>query len=361
VGALFALALAGPAVGHEEVPGVTNVLDGLVPPAPDGVTVQVTRSVADQMVVENTTSSDLEVLDSAGRPFLRIGPRGVEGDLASAEWARSNAPGGGLVRPDPPIAVAPSMWVQVSTEPTWGWFDHRLHRVALATPPDVAAGDTVELERWQIPMRIGGRPLVARGRRLFSRPAGSFRHEITSQIEGVEASVLDGKVPAIFLRAVGEAPDLTLLGIDGELFVRLGPGGAEVNEASPTWALSARSRGGFMPDGPIGPGTQPRWRRENSAAQLTWLEPRAVPDSEGEDVAWSVPGRAGAESASLRGRSIWVPADNSQAGAARLPWVNIAGLAGLVVLLGLAARWTRRGRDLAAHSGKSPPAQQRDG
>ena len=322
---------------------MTIVLDALEPPPPDGVTVQVTRSVADQIVVENTTGSDLEILDRNGRPFLRIGPRGVEGDLASAEWSRSNSPAGGAVLPEAPIADAPPMWVQVATEPAWGWFDHRLHRLALRTAPAVAPGRTVLLERWEIPMRMGGRELVARGRRLFSRPAGRFRHEITSHIDGIEASVLDGKVPAIFLRAISAAPDLTLLGTEGEPFIRLSAGGAEVNEASPTWALTARSRGGFVPKGPIGGGTQPRWRQENSAAQLTWLEPRAVPGTEGEDLAWSVPGRLGSEPVSLRGRSIWVPADSEIPESGGLDW-TVAGITAAAMLLVLGSAFGLRRR-----------------
>ena len=72
-----------PAWAHREVIGVTSVLDSVEPPLPDGVTVQVVRSVADQVVAANTTATPLEVLDEAGEPFLRIGPAGVEGDVAS--------------------------------------------------------------------------------------------------------------------------------------------------------------------------------------------------------------------------------------------------------------------------------------
>lgn len=333
---------------------MTNVLDTVEPPPPDGVLVQVTRSVADQIVVENTTPADLEVLDEAGRPFLRIGPRGVEGDVASAEWARSNSPGGGAVLPETALADAPPSWIQVSTEPSWGWFDHRLHRVALTTAPRVVPGSSVELERWEIPMRLGGRPLVARGRRLFSRPAGRFRHEITSSIDGIEAAVLDGAVPAIFLRAEASAPELVLFGTDGEPFARIGTRGAEVNQASPTWSLTERSRSGLVPDGPIGWGTAPRWRQENTAPHLTWLEPRAIPRSEGDDVAWSIPGRLGAEPVAIQGRSVWIPAASQTRSSGRA-WF-VAGLsAGAVLLAGVSvAIWRRRRR-------VPPAAQKSDG
>jgi len=82
--AVFASAVVvpTPAFAHDLPPNVLTVLDGVSPAAP-GVTVQVARSVADQLVVQNTTANDLEVLASTGEPFLRIGPHGVDANLNS--------------------------------------------------------------------------------------------------------------------------------------------------------------------------------------------------------------------------------------------------------------------------------------
>ena len=338
-------AVAVPAVGHEEVAGVTNVLDSVEPPPPAGVTVHVTRSIADQLVAQNSNPKDLEVLGDDGQPFLRIGPRGVTANFASADWHRSNAPEGAVTLPEE--VGGPARWVQVSADDSWGWFDHRLHRVALVVPPEVEPGRSVVLERWEVPMRVGDGAFVARGRRLFERPAGVFRHEVVTQIPGTRATVLAGKVPALFLTAP-DTTGLELVGHEGEPFARFGATGVEVNEASPTWALTARSRGSFDPGGQVGAGEVPRWRRERSSPELTWLEPRARPTVDGEDHEWSVPGRIGGDTHVLRGRSVWVPTEGSDSGAGswRLMALGL-GLAVAMIPLGVGVRRRRRAQRVA--------------
>ncbi|MBW3536975.1 MAG: hypothetical protein KY395_04280, partial [Actinobacteria bacterium] len=211
--ALSAVALVEPTAAHQEVAGVTNVLDSVEPALPEGVTIQVTRSVADQLVAENTSGVALEVLDDEGEAFLRIGPGGVEADVASPEWHRSNSPEGLPTLPDGVSETAEPQWVNVSPDPSWGWFDHRLHEAPVAMPPAAAPGEDVVLDRWEVPMRFGETSIRVRGRRLFSRPAGWFRHEIESPIPGMRVSVLEGNVPAIFLTARGQA-DVELLGVE---------------------------------------------------------------------------------------------------------------------------------------------------
>ena len=139
------------------------------------------------------------------------------------------------------------------------------------------------------------------------RSAGTFRHEVVEQIPGTVASVLPGRVPAVFLRVETLSGRLVLHGTEGEPFVRFSGGAVEVNHASPTWELTARGRGGYEAEAPVGAGTEPRWHVEGSAPQLTWLEPRAVPRRDGRDFDWSVPGRLDGRPVSLRGRSVWVP------------------------------------------------------
>lgn len=149
--------------------------------------------------------------------------------------------------------------------------------------------------------------------RVRSLPAGHFRHEVVAQIPGTDAGILTGKMPAISLRVMRPVEELTLLGAGGEPFVRFRPGGVDVNEASPTWALTARGRGSFEPGGPVEADEAPRWRQERGLLMLTWLEPRAAPEREGRDYEWSVPARLDGRPQSLRGRSVWVP--TRQAGA----------------------------------------------
>lgn len=297
-----------PAIAHEEVPGVTNVLDTIEPAPPAGITIQVTRSVADQVAIENTTTEDLEVLGDDGQPFLRIGPRGVEANLSSPDWYRSNTPEGAAPVPASAAPNSPPKWEPVSAGSAWGWFDHRLHRQALTRVPTAAPGQSVTLERWVIPMRHGGRDFRLTGRRLYSRPAGAFRHEVVGQIPGTQAAVLQGRVPAIFLRVEEPKGELILLGEGGEPFARFARGSVEVNAVSPTWALTARSRGRLEPAPLPRSGRQPDWEPEGPAPQLTWLEPRAMPARDGVDFEWEVPARRDGEEVVLRGRSVWEPA-----------------------------------------------------
>ena len=82
---------AGTASAHDFEPALRPVVVGVDPRAP-GVTVEVRTIVAPALFVRNEGDAVLEVLGSDGRPFLRIGPRGVEGNLASPELYTSNAP-----------------------------------------------------------------------------------------------------------------------------------------------------------------------------------------------------------------------------------------------------------------------------
>ena len=346
--------VAEPSFAHREVDGVTSVLDSVEPPLPDGVTVQVVRSVADQVIAANTTATPLEVLDDAGRPFLRIGPAGVEGDVASPEWHRSNAPEGNVGVPEDAWPAREPHWVQISTDPSWGWFDHRMHDEPVAAPPNVARGEEVVIDRWMIPMRLGETAVQVRGRRLFSYPAGRFDHQISSPIPGMQVSVLDGKMPALFLTAPGE-PDVELLGVDGEPFARFGPAGAEVNDASPTWALTARRDGQFDTSAPVGADLDPRWRVVNPEPQLIWLEPRALPPAEGRDHSWSIPARWAGREVALDGRSEWVPAPVLGAGdgdgsfpltaVVAVTAVALASVGGWLVGFGLSRRRKRAAQD----------------
>lgn len=336
-----------PAAAHEEIPGVTNVLDSIEPAPPAGLTIQVTRSVADQVIVENTTSEELEVLGEDGLPFIRIGPNGVEHNRASPDLYRSYSPEGVGLAASEFTAGEPAKWVKVSEHPAWGWFDHRLHRASLARPPQAVPGQSVVLERWTIPMRYGGDPLRATGRRLYSRPTGTFRHTIVHQIPRTETSVLSGKVPALFLQVEEKIDELILFGVAGEPFLRFGPGSVEGNAASPTWVLTARGRGSFDPEAPLGADLPPRWELVGPTPYLAWLEPRAVPSEEGADFTWSIPGQLDGEPVSLRGRSVWVPLKEDESGGVG-DWRPAAAAGGLVLLAAAGSAVAVRSRAQAA-------------
>ncbi len=347
------VSLGGTALGHEEIGGVRNVLDEVDPPLP-GVTIQVRISVADQLVVANPTGTELAVLGEQGEPFLRIGPDGALANVRSPTWFRSNDPTGAFpVSPRADADAAPE-WLRVAREPAWGWFDHRLHRVQLGVLPP--SDEPVELERWEVPMRYGDRNVVVRGRREYRPARGAFRTVVTDQVEGAEATVLAGTLPGIFLRVTGDET-LTLLEEGDVPFARIGPEGAEVNETSATWSLTASARSGAAPAGDVGTRAAPRWKRIAPDPFLGWLEPRtryqaeepprAVLEAGREQVVhrWSIPVRIGDERHMLAGTTSWVPA-HPQAASGPVVAILVAAVA-LLTLVGVGVVLRRRRRRLS--------------
>ena len=303
--AVLVCGTALPAAGHEEVPGVASVLDAVEPALPAGVTVQVRVSAADQLLVENRTPTELTVLGESGEPFLRIGPQGVLANLLSPAWHLSNDPEGAQVPPEADPAKPPR-WGRVSRDPSWGWFDHRLHRARLAIAPAARPGEVVRLEEWTVPYRYGATSGAFRGHREYAPPAGAFEARVLSAPDGMTATVLPGPVPGLLVQA--QRP-VVVLGAEGEPFVRFTATGAEANEASPTWALTVRAKTGRVPAGELGARLPARWAVQAGQPSLLWLEPRAAygadaPAADREVKRWEVPLEGGGV---VRGETRWVP------------------------------------------------------
>ena len=306
--AALALALGvAPAVASAHGPDTGGELDvRLDPLAPElaGVRAQVQRTVTHQLVIENTTDRVLEVLDERGVPFVRIGPDGVEGNLASPAWYRGYAPDGRvppsllerIQKGDPPAA----RWVRARREPTWGWFDSRVAANAQET--------THGPRRFEVPVRIGGVASALRGQFVpLPKRTGTLSARLLSAGElapGVRIALVPGRVASFLLQSDAREP-VTVLGRDGEPFVRLSPAGVEANLHSATFADAARLRGGaslaLEPDADA----EPRWERLTPTPSYGWVDLRtAYPEDEvPEKVAqggkrvellrWAVPVRIG--------------------------------------------------------------------
>lgn len=98
--ALAALGAAAPvALAHgERDPAVRAVVDA----APAGLTARVAPGVAQRLELVNSTREPVEVLGEGGQPFLRIGPGGVEANVAAPAWYASGNPDA-VFRPGPGI------------------------------------------------------------------------------------------------------------------------------------------------------------------------------------------------------------------------------------------------------------------
>lgn len=329
---------------------MSNVVDAIEPSIP-GVRIDVVVSAADQLIVENTTATPIEVLADDGQPFLRIGAGMVEANVASPAWFESNSPTGTAKVPPSVQPGAAPHWLKVASSPSWGWFDHRLHRQVVDAAPRRAG----MIETWEISMRYGDQDIAVRGHREYARPKGRFFTSVeVVPRDFITAQVVDGPVPALLMRV--EPPHaVTILGEGGKGEVAVvGPDGTHVNDASPIWRITAGARGD-VPDGPVGADEPPRFERETDQPQLTWLDPRAqhaekvvakAIEDAGERIVlerWKVPIRIdGTEAAAIEGTIEWVPIKARAAApgdrSSRPPLFAIGGVVAVLVALAIIFR-----------------------
>lgn len=277
-------ALAPPAAAHGFERALEPVLDG-VEPSVSGVTVEVRTVVAPALFVRNDGRRPLEVIGSDGRPFVRLGPRGVEANVSSPDLYRSNAPVAGAPIPTLAKPDASPIWVRVAREPAWSWFEHRID------PLRARAGD-----RWAIPARLGGRELRFTGRWKSAVVRGVFRtvvERIRPRAEGVSVEALDEGPALLVQNATGRL--LELLDENDRPFLRVSRTGVELVQPGGSWARM---------------GTTPAW---------AWLERRAgwesaTPPARLRDAAeavrlrgWSVRGRLDGRPLTISGRVEWLP------------------------------------------------------
>lgn len=289
------------------------VLDPL-PEALEGLRVELRRTLAPQLAVYNPTGQRLTVFDRQGRPFLRIGPQGTQADLGAAAFHRSNtlmAPGS--IAED--AGEAPR-WRQVEASPSWGWFDLRLRTGAIEAPDEGRhAGGDAEVGTWSIPVQLGDTRSVISGRFLYQpAPEGLYQAKLDSVPKlapGVAVHVLTGPRPGLFINNAGAA-EFTVLGVEGEPFLRFVPGKVLANRNSPTWAAVAPA-GGPEPV-QTGPANEPSWVLVSATSSYGWIEPRAKYDGEpptGSEPTvvktWSVPVRRQGGASSIRGVTEWLP------------------------------------------------------
>ncbi len=359
VAGLVGLGLVGPtarpAAAHGGGEQAEPILERMAPSDP-GVTVEVAFSVNYQFVARNTTTQPIAFLADSGEPFLRIGPDGVHGNFASPTFYDTNAPQGATrfppeAKPGPDVAP---IWRKLATEPTWGWYDHRLHPADQFLPPEVVqAGKVAVLGQWKVPFRLGDQPGEIQGRFEYRPPTGTYRMvQKSSQtpadrltIQVVSASF----VPAFFVK--NESPDpVVVLGRSDEPFARIGPGVTEVNVKSPTW-IEIQQAQGKDPSDAADPTAEPKWQKVADTAVWQWLELRAAAPKkepppevieEGRAVTvrtWSIPYLIGGRREAIEGITEFVPiaqlrreaTGEEDDGGSKLPILAGAGLAAAVL------------------------------
>ena len=328
----LALALTGlaapPASGHGGDLLAQPIVER-VRPEVEGVVAEVAFSVNFQFILENKTSTEVSVVAPTGETFLRIGPQGVFANWTSPYWFDSNNPGGGGRLPDwvkPGPEHAPD-WRRVSADPSWGWYDHRLHPVERYVDPEIKKKrQRARLGDWSVPIRYGDQEGGIEGYFEYKPPLGSWKTVLKSSdtpAEGVKVGIVQSTaIPALYVE--NNSPGTVMvLGREGEPFIRLGPK-AEVNVTSPLYVEIAQARGETS-DLAADAKAPPTWKEVGSKPRWGWLELRARPPSEPpkkaveakratDVVKWSVPLVIGEKQTSLAGVTQFVPIAGLQRG-----------------------------------------------
>ena len=380
LGALVVATLrAVPVRAHEMDPHLRTVLEQVIPALPAGVTVSVRNTViSSEMLVENHTPTEVQVLTDAGRTYLRIGPQGVLGDLNTPEWYQSNNPYGTANIPTPAQNPnAPPFWGRASHEPDWGWFEHRMHPKPTTDLPPPPTSGVQTISRWIVPLRYGNQDIKVLGRVDYVTFKGGYKAALTSTstpFKGVNVSVIPARLPGVFLENTGSVP-VVVMGRQGEPMLRIGPGGTEANLHSPSWVDNLKGHGD-TPTVEADANAPPQWSLVHPEPRELWLEFRGFYAQEippDQIIArtqptvllrWSVPLVLGTRTATLTGTTSYIPEAQPPSTAAAastddsVPWVGLAMWVILLALIGTGAvlglRWRRA--HLAAGAAARPPA-----
>ncbi len=333
--AAFALVSGHFALAHEgEVP-FRSILDR-VQPEIDGLEVRVLHSVQPVIEVRNRTGGVLDIPGVHGEPFLRIHADRVEVNEASPTHAASTGPFG--PRPAPPgDGDAEARWRTVERD-RWQWFDPRIRidvREEQAVDPEAGS-----VHEWRIEAALDERAVTIEGhieRREVHGHLVTLLEEVP-EIDGLEIRVLEGRIPAVFVRnETGEV--LEVPGLEGEPFLRIGPDGVEGNQRSPSFYLAGTQRIRDVPPD-ADAAAPPEWVELSGRPLWAWLEYRARAPEDVEPVLlgeerriilrWTTPMELGGGALEVAGAVEWVPAVAPTA--ERRPWIVV-----VVVVLVLAA------------------------
>lgn len=301
------------AAGAAQAHGVrTDIRVTLDAPRVDGLHVELHQGdIAPQLVLENRSGKLLEILDSSGQAFLRVGPKQVEADLNSPDWRASLNPGS-LPAAASARGKRAANWQPVRKQPSYGWFDPRINPDPVEIPAALqAVGEEAPISEWKIPARLGGAPLELKGQFVYLPPRrGVVQASLRSGMAlapGVRIMLASGRVPALFLENRSKQI-VSVLDARGRAFLSIGPEGVRADTGSAAWRAAA----------PTSAESKPGWRRISKARSFTWLEPRAswqgpLPRASQRRILnhWRVPLRIGDDAIEIAGVNEWVPLPKS--------------------------------------------------
>jgi hypothetical protein len=169
-------------VGATAAPASAHGLGGLKPtnyqtilqsvtPQVAGVHVHIT-DLGTKVELTNDGARDVVVLGYAGEPYLRVGPNGVFENVRSPATYLNRST---TITSRPPKSADPKatpVWHRLSSDTTARWHDHRAHFMGGSDPPTVARdpGSRHVIDHFEIPMRVGGETVNARGQIVYVPP-----------------------------------------------------------------------------------------------------------------------------------------------------------------------------------------------
>jgi hypothetical protein len=276
-----------------------------------------------QISLSVVSGQHVEVLDENGRPFLRIGPGGVDGDYGAPAWYASAVTPkltGALRLPQEIGPGSAPDWRAVSRGTTWAWFDPRIKsEPGTVTPQMAARAARARLRDFAVPLRVGDGAATILGYLEFEPPRGVYHHTMQSPerlAAGVEVGLLEGQaVPTITVKNNSDKT-VTALGQDGEPFLRVGTV-VEANLGSPTWVIVGRSMD-RLPKQLADSTAKPTWEKISEGRLMSWPDFRSrPPDSEPQVMGvrpgsaivvrrWSIPLRIEDQAVEVRGTTEFV-------------------------------------------------------
>ena len=165
------------------------------------------------------------------------------------------------------------------------------------------------------------------------------------EMHGVVVRTLDN---GDYVELVNNSPvTVTVLGYDGEPYLRIGPDGVEANTRSAATYLNRTADGRTTPPADAGADTAPAWQHVDDQSRYHWHDHRAhwmlatpppavttAPDRAQQIATWSVDMRYGSEPVTVTGTLSWVP------GPSPWPWYGLAvGLALAAAAVGWLPQW----------------------
>lgn len=153
-------------VGHVEYrPLRGNVASALTEgsqPA-SGVQVQFLAGRLPGLLLVNTGRVPVTVTGKDGRPFVRVGPRGVEVNLRSQTYVEDQ-----IAKQEkaiaPTIAGPAVQWHRVSADTHYAWLDTRTRYPRGQPPASIVNGTSKHLlSRWSVPVQVGSRRTAVKG------------------------------------------------------------------------------------------------------------------------------------------------------------------------------------------------------